>query len=461
MKIKRIIGILAVLAVLSACLFSAPASALGEDYRFSPEYRSSPYYQKLIKALDESKDATVMERTLAAALSQEGYLNYSLQGIDAEQARADGLLWTGAELRMSSQNTGNTEYTRWAQSYLLGLDGEDLYADYDWCAIFASWCMYQAGCYDDDALKRYFYSYAADPRIFYDADSWLGSFNFDQHKVWYVPKAHHKLDDMDWNTYYNVDTDPYDIPYRPGGLVFFSWDGSGQYFDHVAIVVNYDADDHVLTYSNGNWNGQVATSQLDLDDWTMIGTTETTKSEYIMAYAEYDEYIAPEQREIHTESDVIYWDVNAPSGLRIQTDSQSVMASVYIDGSYLGSIIESNMIFHEGLLSIGRSELVGLSVGRHKMKLVFDDGEPELTLVITDRENMPVILLGDADMDGEVSILDATAIQRYLVGLKELSDDQLLAADADADGEVSIFDATRIQRYLAELPCPEGVGEPI
>ena len=71
-----------------------------------------------------------------------------------------------------------------------------------------------------------------------------------------------------------------------------------------------------------------------------------------------------------------------------------------------------------------------------------------------------IILLGDADGDGEVSILDATTIQRHLAELKV---DKYVeeASDADADGEVSILDATEIQRYLAELPANKNIGKPV
>ena len=71
-----------------------------------------------------------------------------------------------------------------------------------------------------------------------------------------------------------------------------------------------------------------------------------------------------------------------------------------------------------------------------------------------------IILLGDADGDGEVSILDATTIQRHLAELKvEKYVEE--ASDADADGEVSILDATEIQRYLADLPANKNIGKPV
>lgn len=66
-------------------------------------------------------------------------------------------------------------------------------------------------------------------------------------------------------------------------------------------------------------------------------------------------------------------------------------------------------------------------------------------------------LLGDADGDGKVTILDATCIQRKLANLTTTSYNAK-AADADEDGKVTILDATAIQRKLANLPTHEGIG---
>ena len=69
-------------------------------------------------------------------------------------------------------------------------------------------------------------------------------------------------------------------------------------------------------------------------------------------------------------------------------------------------------------------------------------------------------LLGDADGDCDVTILDATVIQRMLADLPVDSYNEA-AADTDSDGDVTILDATFIQRFLAGLPCPAGIGEEI
>lgn len=59
--------------------------------------------------------------------------------------------------------------------------------------------------------------------------------------------------------------------------------------------------------------------------------------------------------------------------------------------------------------------------------------------------------LGDADGDREVTILDATKIQRGIAGLDSKNEIVATGADADGDGEMTVLDATRIQRYKAEL----------
>ncbi|MDR0914000.1 MAG: dockerin type I repeat-containing protein [Oscillospiraceae bacterium] len=68
----------------------------------------------------------------------------------------------------------------------------------------------------------------------------------------------------------------------------------------------------------------------------------------------------------------------------------------------------------------------------------------------------PVPLWGDVDMDGSVSIADATEIQKYLAMFIDLDEFQLQAADADLDGGVNIVDVTILQKVLAKImPQPE------
>lgn len=456
MKTKRMVCILTVISVLASSLFVSFGASAQDNYKYSDEYKTSPYYENLVNALDSTKDKSAMERTLAVALSQEGYKNYATEGVDLDQARADGLLWTGKELRNNSSKTGNTEYTRWAQRYIMDRDESTQYLDCDWCAIFVSWCLYQAGYSDDERLKRYYYSYFAEPRIEFDADSWIMAYNFKQQGVYYTPKAHHKLDKYYWNTYYHIDVDPFDIPYQPGGLIFFSWDSSGQWFDHVAIVVDYDKDTHVLTYTNGNSDGQVITRQIDLDvEEEFRGQQFAKNSDRVMAYVDYDLILPPEQKIITTDTPNIVWDKSADSGVKIQTNSESIIVDVSAFGRKIGDNIKSNMILREGMVQVGKSELVNLPNGSYPITLSFDDGTLDLMVTITDFNNNPI---GDVNRDGVINVNDVTDIQKHLAGIKQFNEDQLKWADTNGDDTVDINDATQLQKYIAGYSLVLGKG---
>ena len=60
---------------------------------------------------------------------------------------------------------------------------------------------------------------------------------------------------------------------------------------------------------------------------------------------------------------------------------------------------------------------------------------------------------GDVNLDGKLSIMDATVIQRYLStdASTQLNDLQIQIADTNGDGKVTIMDATEIQRKLAGI----------
>ena len=58
---------------------------------------------------------------------------------------------------------------------------------------------------------------------------------------------------------------------------------------------------------------------------------------------------------------------------------------------------------------------------------------------------------GDTDLDGTLSVMDATAIQLHLASLAQLNEHSLMISDVDDDNQVSVMDATQIQLFLAQL----------
>ena len=64
--------------------------------------------------------------------------------------------------------------------------------------------------------------------------------------------------------------------------------------------------------------------------------------------------------------------------------------------------------------------------------------------------------LGDADGDGEVSIVDATVILRKMASMNVAYLNEK-AADIDGDG-LDVVDATLIQRHLVQMSVPFPIG---
>ena len=87
-------------------------------------------------------------------------------------------------------------------------------------------------------------------------------------------------------------------------------------------------------------------------------------------------------------------------------------------------------------------------------------GRMSLSVSLSAQAVAPTIL-GDADGDGKVTILDVSWIQRLLLDMKVPETFSEAAADADADGDVSIIDATWIQRWLSGMKIPYSIGEEI
>ncbi|MBQ7132865.1 MAG: PT domain-containing protein, partial [Ruminococcus sp.] len=85
-------------------------------------------------------------------------------------------------------------------------------------------------------------------------------------------------------------------------------------------------------------------------------------------------------------------------------------------------------------------------------------------IVSTSAETQSYIL-GDVNLDGRVSVIDATLIQRSVANLGEykIADGSIefAAADVNVDEKISVFDATLIQQYVAQIASAMtyGIGD--
>ena len=60
-------------------------------------------------------------------------------------------------------------------------------------------------------------------------------------------------------------------------------------------------------------------------------------------------------------------------------------------------------------------------------------------------------LMGDVNLDGELTISDVTLFQRYLADVIALGQEPRELLDYNADGKVNINDVTAIQVYIASV----------
>lgn len=57
----------------------------------------------------------------------------------------------------------------------------------------------------------------------------------------------------------------------------------------------------------------------------------------------------------------------------------------------------------------------------------------------------------DVNMDGVINVVDATLVQKHIVGLEDFDDYTFKIADTNGDGTISIIDATNIQKKIVNL----------
>lgn len=58
---------------------------------------------------------------------------------------------------------------------------------------------------------------------------------------------------------------------------------------------------------------------------------------------------------------------------------------------------------------------------------------------------------GEVNGDGDITVVDATLVQKHVVQLETLSADKQILADVNGDNTISVVDATLIQKYVVQL----------
>ena len=68
------------------------------------------------------------------------------------------------------------------------------------------------------------------------------------------------------------------------------------------------------------------------------------------------------------------------------------------------------------------------------------------------------VRFNDVSGDNRISLIDAVLMQKYIMGLKQLTDEQIANADFNMNGKVDLSDVVLLQRALLGYPAPKAIG---
>jgi len=123
----------------------------------------------------------------------------------------------------------------------------------------------------------------------------------------------------------------------------------------------------------------------------------------------------------------------------------SIKANKIANGSYKDQITGNTFTVSNGQISG--------NIGDTGIAVVYNESETPTQKPTEPSTQKPAeqILIGDADLNGKIAIVDASAIQRHLVSLHKFTSKSKKTADVDMNGSINIVDATLIQQYLVEI----------
>lgn len=154
---------------------------------------------------------------------------------------------------------------------------------------------------------------------------------------------------------------------------------------------------------------------------------------------------------------VIIEDTNVWKNFKF-TPSQSGSLTFYSTGSSdtLGRLLDSNMVelAYNDDNEEDRNFRISYNVNARETYVLqigaFNSSDEAFNVTFNFKPNKET-LLGDVNGDGEITVVDATILQKYIVGQTTLDDETLNVADVNKDGAVTVVDATLIQKFVVKV----------
>lgn len=142
------------------------------------------------------------------------------------------------------------------------------------------------------------------------------------------------------------------------------------------------------------------------------------------------------------------------SGTTVKGTAKSYLSA---DDTVTIQLVKSGVVAYETTVKGNSADysISGVANGIYTMRVSKKShADREYTVKVSSADvtqNVEIFPIGDVNSDGDISVVDATLVQKYIVGLEKLTDLQKKSAEVNGDGEISVVDATLIQKYIVGL----------
>lgn len=146
-----------------------------------------------------------------------------------------------------------------------------------------------------------------------------------------------------------------------------------------------------------------------------------------------------------------------PTTAKLKTVKDTVKSYLSESDTVTIQLIKSGEVAYETTVKGNNAKysISGVASGTYTMKVSKNaHADREYTVIVANSDvirNAKIFAIGDVNSDGDISVVDATLVQKYIVGLENLKDLQKKSADVNDNNEISVVDATLIQKYIVGL----------
>lgn len=209
----------------------------------------------------------------------------------------------------------------------------------------------------------------------------------------------------------------------------------GKVGDKITVLYKLNANMGIV---DGQWTVKYDTSKLKFDkaDNKVNGSQTIMPSQSNLVYNAYSNVI---KGNFTNPQNPTKYDGGTYISLTFQVIGAG-SASVYLDTEYLTvGYVTNNKLNQQSVVDNSKVRDISGFAGFKNVKL------SATTSFASD------VRLGDVDMDGKITAIDVTLVQKHITEHIPFTEQQLTAADVDKNNIISVKDATLIQKYVVHL----------